>query len=150
MEGGGVVLDDPPVQHPLQGGTYHNTVRWALITSLSTTYLDPWHGVAGDLTPERGVEAGPPHHHRLRHLHLGLAREVLRKYCTVRYFTIRYRTVLYCTWLVTLDQSWPVMRSGSLQTVSPGSVSRFFFTTRSRNFLSLQSHSHGLLCRDRY
>ena len=46
----------------------------------STAYLDPWHGVAGDLAAERGVEARPPHHHRLRHLHLGLAREVLRKY----------------------------------------------------------------------
>ena len=55
VEGGGVVLDDAPVENP----------------------LDPGHGVPGDLAAQRGVSAGPPHHSWIQHLHLRLAGEVL-------------------------------------------------------------------------
>ena len=54
------------------------------------------------------------------------------------------------SWELTRAHICPVILSGSWHTVSPGSVSRFFLTTRSRNFLSLQSHVQGLLCSDRY
>ena len=55
VEGRRVVLDDAAVEDP----------------------LDPGHGVARDLTAQRGVAPRPPHHGGLQHLDLGLAGEVL-------------------------------------------------------------------------